>query len=41
MGFAIGKIVFLLFWPFLILIILYFKDKEKFIDKVKQIIKSD
>ncbi len=35
------KIIFMLVWPFLFLLIPFFRDKEKFFEKVKQIIKSD
>jgi hypothetical protein len=38
---AISKVFFMLLWPFIFLLIPFFRDKEKFFDKVKQIIKSD
>jgi len=38
---ALFKIIFLMLWPFLFLLIPYFRDKEKFIEKVKKTIKSD
>lgn len=37
MGLAmLGKILLLLFWPLLFLVILYFHDKEKFKQRLKQ-----
>jgi len=37
MGFAtLSKILVLLLWPFIFLVILYFADKEKFKQRLKQ-----
>jgi hypothetical protein len=42
MSFAVAtKIIILLFWPFLIILILYFKDKEKFKRRLKQMFEKD
>ncbi len=42
MGFATaGKIIVLLIWPFIFMLIFYFKDKEKFKQKFKQIMGKD
>lgn len=42
MGFATaGKIIVLLIWPFIFMLIFYFKDKEKFKKKFKQIMGKD
>lgn len=40
MGFATGsKIAILILWPFLVVLFLYFKDKEKFKRKWKEFLK--
>ncbi len=42
MGFATAsKIIFLLFWPLIFVLIFYFKDKEKFKQKLKIILSKD
>ena len=38
---AASKIIFLLIWPFLFMLIFYFKDKEKFKKRFYEIIKKD
>ncbi len=42
MSFAVaGKIIALIIWPFLFIIFLYFKDKEKFKRRLKQMFEDD
>ena len=42
MGFATaGKILILLIWPFIFMLIFYFKDKEKFKKKFKEMMGKD
>ncbi len=38
---VVSKVIFMLLWPFLFLLIPFFRDKKKFMNKLKQIIKSD
>jgi len=38
---AASKIIILLIWPFLFMLIFYFKDKEKFKKKFNEIVKKD
>lgn len=42
MGFATAsKIIALLIWPFIFMLIFYFKDKEKFKKKFNEILRKD
>jgi len=42
MSFAVAtKIIVLLGWPFLIVLFFYFKDKEKFKRRLKQMLEKD
>jgi hypothetical protein len=42
MGFATaGKIILLLIWPFIFMLIFYFKDKEKFKKKAREILRNE
>ena len=42
MGFATAsKIILLLIWPFIFMLIFYFKDKEKFKKRFFEILKKD
>ena len=42
MAFSVAsKIIALLVWPFLFMVILYFKDKEKFIKRLKEMMAGD
>jgi hypothetical protein len=42
MSFAVAtKIIALLFWPLLFILVLYFKDKEKFKRRLKQMFEED
>lgn len=42
MGFAtVTKLLFLLFWPVIILLIFYFNDKEKFKMQIKKMFNKD
>mgnify|MGYP000302935547 CR=1 FL=1 len=42
MSFAVAtKIMVLLVWPFLIVLVFYFKDKEKFKQRFKQMFEKD
>ena len=42
MSFAVAtKIILLLGWPFLFILFLYFKDKEKFKRRLKQMLEKD
>ena len=42
MGFATaGKIILLLIWPFIFMLIFYFKDKEKFKEKAMKILRNE
>lgn len=42
MSFAVAsKIIFLLIWPFLFMLIFYFKDKEKFKKRFFEIVRKD
>jgi len=42
MSFTVAsKIITLLIWPFLFIIFLYFKDKEKFKHRLKQMFEDD
>jgi preprotein translocase subunit YajC len=42
MAFSVaGKIIVLLVWPFVFMVILYFKDKEKFMKRLKEMLERD
>jgi hypothetical protein len=42
MSFAVAsKIIILLIWPFIFLLIFYFKDKEKFKKRFNEILRKD
>ncbi len=42
MSFAVAtKIIALLIWPFLLVLFFYFKDKEKFKRRFKQMLEKD
>lgn len=42
MAFSVAsKIITLLIWPFFFMVFLYFKDKEKFMKRLKEMLEGD